>query len=398
MYPITRHDHSLPLSRPARAIPPKRAQRPPSVLRRFADSAGISFDGNQPWDIQVHDGALYGRLLRQGSLALGETYMEGLWDSARLDETMTRLVRANAGAQVGGLAGLGRTLSRWRNRLVNRQGRQRAFQVAERHYDIGNDLYEAMLDPSMSYSCGYWRDADTLDAAQDRKLRLICRKLELSPGERLLDIGCGWGGLAALASREFGVEVVGITISREQQTLALERCRGLPVTIRLMHYRDLEGRFDKVVSVGMFEHVGPKNYPRYFRTVANVLTDRGLMLLHTIGDRCTGHDTDPWIDRYIFPNGAIPSARQVTTAIEPWFIIEDWHNFGSDYDRTLMAWWNNFEAAWPSLDRERYNQRFYRLWKYYLHACAGYFRSRQGQLWQLVLSKPQRPGVYQSVR
>jgi cyclopropane-fatty-acyl-phospholipid synthase len=324
--------------------------------------------------------------------------MEGLWDSARLDETMTRLVRANAGAQVGGLAGLGRTLSRWRNRLVNRQGRQRAFQVAERHYDIGNDLYEAMLDPSMSYSCGYWRDADTLDAAQDRKLRLICRKLELSPGERLLDIGCGWGGLAALAAREFGAEVVGITISGEQQTVARERCRGLPVTIRLMHYRDLEGRFDKVVSVGMFEHVGPKNYPRYFRTVANVLTDRGLMLLHTIGDRCTGHDTDPWIDRYIFPNGAIPSARQVTTAIEPWFIIEDWHNFGSDYDRTLMAWWNNFEAAWPSLDRERYNQRFYRLWKYYLHACAGYFRSRQGQLWQLVLSKPQRPGVYQSVR
>jgi len=345
MYPITRHDHSLPLSRPARAIPPKRAQRPPSILRRFADSAGISFDGNQPWDIQVHDGALYGRLLRQGSLALGETYMEGLWDSARLDETMTRLVRANAGAQVGGLAGLGRTLSRWRNRLVNRQGRQRAFQVAERHYDIGNDLYEAMLDPSMSYSCGYWRDADTLDAAQDRKLRLICRKLELSPGERLLDIGCGWGGLAALAAREFGAEVVGITISGEQQTVARERCRGLPVTIRLMHYRDLEGRFDKVVSVGMFEHVGPKNYPRYFRTVANVLTDRGLMLLHTIGDRCTGHDTDPWIDRYIFPNGAIPSARQVTTAIEPWFIIEDWHNFGSDYDRTLMAWWNNFEAA-----------------------------------------------------
>lgn len=229
------------------------------------------------------------------------------------------------------------------------------------------------------------------------KLDLICRKLELQPGERLLEIGCGWGGLAHFAAKRYGVEVVGITVSKEQQKLARERCAGLPVSIELMDYRELAGRFDKAVSVGMFEHVGRKNYPVYFDTVRRLLAEDGLFLLHTIGNYCTSPQTDAWIESYIFPNGKLPSAKELAEALENRFLIEDWHNFGSDYDHTLMAWWTNFERAWPNLEG-KYGKRFYRMWKYYLMSCAGYFRSRQGQLWQLVLSKRQRGGAYRSVR
>jgi cyclopropane-fatty-acyl-phospholipid synthase len=284
-----------------------------------------------------------------------------------------------------------------RNTLMNPQSYRRAFQVGEHHYDTGNDIFEAMLDSSMSYSCGYWAEADDLEQAQFNKLDLICRKLELQPGEKLLDIGCGWGGMAKHAAEHYGVEVTGVTVSREQQKLALERCKGLPVEIELKDYRDLTGHFDKVVSVGMFEHVGPKNYATYFDTALRLMKDDGLFLLHTIGDYTTCHGTDAWIEKYIFPNGKLPSARQLAAAVEDRFLIEDWHNFGPDYDKTLMAWWNNFDAAWPEL-KGNYDERFYRMWKYYLLCCAGMFRAKQGQLWQLVLSKRQRPAVYRSVR
>lgn len=348
--------------------------------------------------MQVHDASVYRRILRHGSLGLGEAYMDGLWDAERLDETFTRLTRVGAGERVPGLAAVHAALAAVEDRLLNRQSRRRAFHVGERHYDIGNDLYQVMLDPSMSYSCGYWRDATSLQEAQRAKLDLICRKLELRPGERLLDIGSGWGGLAEYAARNYGVEVMGITISREQLELARVRCQGLPVEFRLMDYRNLDGRFDKIASVGMFEHVGPKNYNAYFQAAARVLKDEGLMLLHTIGSRLTFRGTDPWVQKYIFPNGAVPSARQISAALEPVLVLEDWHAFGPDYDRTLQAWWANFNAAWPALDRDRYDERFYRMWKYYLHLFMGYFRSRRGQLWQLVLSKPGRVDVYRSVR
>jgi len=226
---------------------------------------------------------------------------------------------------------------------------------------------------------------------------LICRKLELTPGERLLDIGCGWGGLARHAAEHYAVEVVGISVSEEQRKLASKRCQGLPVKIELMDYRELTGQFDKVVSVGMFEHVGPKNYSHFFRTVQRVLADQGLFLLHTIGNYNSYNSIDPWMNKYIFPNGHLPSARQITAAIEPDFIIRDWHNFGFDYDRTLMAWWKNFDAAWPDL-KGRYGERFYRMWKYYLHCCAGMFRSGQGQLWQIVLSNRGIRPEYRSIR
>jgi cyclopropane-fatty-acyl-phospholipid synthase len=340
------------LQRPAPA-------EPPVVVADLLAQAGIAINGDAPWDPQVLDPEFYRRLLARGSLGAGEAYMDGLWDAYQLDELFHRILRADIDKKIQGWTRL-RVAGNWlREVLVNRQSPARAFDVGRRHYDIGNDVFEAMLDPTMSYSCGYWVDAETLAEAQQNKLRLICRKLELQPGERLLDIGCGWGGLAKFAATHHGVEVVGVTVSREQAALARERCVGLPVRIELADYRGIDGRFDKVVSVGMFEHVGLKNYPAYFAAVRRVMVDDGLFLLHTIGDLFTSIRTDPWIERYIFPNGKIPSARQLTRALEGCFLIDDWHNFGPDYDRTLMAWWANFEAAWPRLEA-KYGQRFYR--------------------------------------
>jgi cyclopropane-fatty-acyl-phospholipid synthase len=369
----------------------------PAVLQELADLAGITFNGDAPWDIQVHDTNVYEHLLTTGSLGFGEDYMNGLWDCYALDEFFEKVMRVRLDIKIQGMQKLRLLASILRTRLLNLQSHERAFQVGEEHYDTGNDIFEAMLDPTMSYSCGYWEKADTLEEAQIAKLDMICRKLRLAEGEKVLEIGCGWGGFARYAADNYGVEILGVTVSREQQQLAIEHCRGLPVTIELMDYRDITGQFDKAVSIGMFEHVGTKNYQTYFQTVLNVLKDEGLFLLHTIGSNLTTSTVDPWIDKYIFPNGKLPSAREITTAAEGVFLIEDWHNFGQDYDRTLMAWWDNFNRTWPQL-RDRYNERFYRMWKYYLLSCAGMFRARQAQLWQLVLSKPQRKQIYRSLR
>jgi cyclopropane-fatty-acyl-phospholipid synthase len=370
---------------------------PPPVLEEVANSAGVEFNGNAPWDIHVYDSDVYRRLLTQGSLGLGEAYMDGLWDTQALDELFFRLLRADVGLRLGGRVKLKMGVEAVRQTVFNLQSCTRAFQVAREHYDIGNDVFEAMLDSTMTYSCGYWEHAQNLEEAQQHKLDLICRKLKLRPGEQLLDIGCGWGGLAKFAAEHYGVEVTGVTVSKEQQKLAQERCTNLPVDVQLMDYRDLNGLYDKIVSVGMFEHVGPKNYAVYFDTVSRLLKEDGLFLLHTIGAHSSLPPADPWLDRYIFPNGKLPSAKDVSAVIEGRFLIEDWHNFGQDYDRTLMAWWQRFNAAWPQLEA-RYDRRFYRMWKYYLHCCAGYFRSRRGQLWQLVLTKQNRDETYRSVR
>lgn len=370
---------------------------PPKIIAELFGLADIRIDGDRPHDIRVHSPKVFDAILSRWSLGLGETYMDGLWDCPRLDQMVTRLLAADLNNQVTGLARL-RTVSEvLRAKLLNLQSHSRAFQVGEEHYDLGNDLFERMLDPRMIYSCAYWEHAADLTQAQDHKLEMICRKLKLQPGDRLLDIGCGWGGLAAYAATHYGVTVTGITISKEQQAYARNVCQGLPVTIALTDYRDLDQRFNKIVSVGMFEHVGEKNYSVYLDTVGRLLEDDGLFLLHTIGSDVTTQATDAWIDKYIFPNGKIPSARELASALESRFLIEDWHNFGPDYDRTLMAWHENFVRAWPEL-ASRYPQRFYRMWEFYLLSCAGYFRSRQGQLWQLVLTKRHRKEVYRSIR
>ncbi len=363
-------------------------------IEELLQQADIAVDGGRPWDLQVHEDALFGRLLSQGSLGLGEAYMDGWWDCEQLDGFFHRLLtaRLDDAVRTAGMA-----FSVVGARLRNRQSKARAHRVARKHYDVGNDLYRRMLDSRMIYSCGYWTEAADLEAAQQAKLDLVCRKLLLAPGQRVLDIGCGWGGLARFAAEHYGVEVVGVTISRKQAELARELCQGLPVEIRLQDYRELDEPFDRVVSIGMFEHVGYKNYRTYMSVVDRCLAADGLFLLHTIAGNESAYTTDPWIERYIFPGGVLPSAAQIGQAIERLFMVEDWHSFGPDYDPTLMAWWRNFEAAWPDL-QGTYDERFRRMWRYYLLSCAGSFRARYNQVWQIVLSRIGSTRVYRAPR
>jgi cyclopropane-fatty-acyl-phospholipid synthase len=359
-------------------------------LERLLAEAGIQIDGDRPWDLQVRDPGLYARLLSGGALALGESYMDGAWDTGSLDGLIFRLLQARLDERRIGFADIRDALQAW---LTNPQRGERSFEVGHRHYDLGNDLYAAMLGRRLVYSCGYWRHADHLDDAQEAKLELACRKLALAPGMTLLDIGCGWGELLKFAAQRHGVSGVGVTISQEQAEHARALCRGLPVEIRLQDYRELEGRFDRVVSIGMFEHVGHKNYPVYFQTARRCMADDGLFLLHSIGSNVSRHRTDPWIARYIFPNSMLPSAAQISRDSEGLFVIEDWHNFGADYDLTLQAWRANIERAWTSLPA-RYDARFRRMWRYYLAASMASFRARRIQLWQIVLSPHGVPGGY----
>ena len=371
-----------------------RVDRYRGQAQRLLDHAGIRIDGDRPFDMRVHDPRTFARVLAQGSLGLGESYMDGWWDCDRLDEFFHRLLRARLDQQVHSWA---QYLDVLRAKLINLQTPRRSFRVGEHHYDIGNELYARMLGRHLIYSCGYWAQADNLDDAQIAKTDLICRKLGIEPGMRVLDIGCGWGESARYVAEQYGAEVVGVTISREQAEYARELCAGLPVEIRLQDYREVDERFDRILSVGMFEHVGYKNYRTFMKTVTRFLHEDGLFLLHTIGNNYSRVTTDPWIGRYIFPNSMIPSAKQITEAAEHSFIIEDWHNFGTDYDKTLRAWFANFDAAWPDL-ADDYGDRFYRMWKYYLLSCAGSFRARVNQLWQIVLSPRGLVGGYRSVR
>lgn len=363
---------------------------------KLLNLAEVKINGSKPWDIQVHDERLFKRAITEAELGLGESYMDGWWDVEKLDEMIYRIIRADLQnkikhnhkvvLQLGGFY------------LINMQARRRAFIIGERHYDLGNNFFQNMLDKRMNYSCAYWKNAANLDEAQENKLELICKKLYLKPGMRVLDIGCGWGAFGKYAAEKFGVEVVGMTVSKEQVLLGKELCKGLPVEIRLQDYRDITGIFDRIVSVGMIEHVGYKNYREYFMSAKKNLKEDGLFLLHTIGEVRSANATDAWTHKYIFANGMLPSIAQLGKAIEGLFVMEDWHNIGADYDKTLMAWYDNFKNSWNKI-REKYNERFRRMWEYFLLSSAGAFRARnKNQLWQIVLSKNGVLGGYHSIR
>jgi cyclopropane-fatty-acyl-phospholipid synthase len=362
-------------------------------FERLAESADIRIDGDRAWDIRVHDDRLFQRVLAHGTLGLGEAYMDGWWDCDQLDELVRRAQTSELPRKLVSPTTMLRVAQA---KVMNLQSSRRAFQIGERHYDIGNDLYRRMLDSRMIYSCGYWRDADTLDAAQEAKLMLIANKLQLEAGMRVLDIGCGWGGAAQFFAEKLGCELVGVTVSREQASLARERCAGLPVEIRLQDYRELNEPFDRVYSIGMFEHVGVKNYKTYMDVVRRCLADPdGISLLHTIGALHSRSQTDPWIERYIFPNSMLPSIVQIARAAEDRLVTEDLHNFGTYYDPTLMAWKANVDARWDELSAT-YDQRFKRMWDWYLLSSAGSFRARKIQLWQIVMSRDGIPGGYRA--
>lgn len=367
------------------------------MIKELFEEAGIQINGSQPWDITVHNPDFYSRVLASGTLGLGESYVDGWWDCPKLDQLVDKIYRSGIHLRVRESKKL--WLRLWLHKCFNFQRKHRAFEVGEKHYDLGNDLFQAMLDKRMVYTCGYWKAAENLDQAQEAKLDLVCRKLNLKPGMKILDIGCGWGAFLKYAAEKYGVTGVGVTISKEQAALARKLCDGFPIEIRLEDYRELlqsTETFDAVVSLGMFEHVGHKNYRIYMRAVSHVLAENGLFLLHTIGRNDTAYATDPWIAKYVFPVGMLPSIKQIGGAIENIFVMEDWHNFGADYDKTLMGWHENFNAHWKRLEKN-YDANFHRLWNYYLLICAGAFRARQNQLWQVVLSKDGVSGGYKRV-
>jgi cyclopropane-fatty-acyl-phospholipid synthase len=354
------------------------------TLTGFFAEGDVKVNGPRPTDIQVHDQRFYARVIAEGSIGIGESYMDGWWDAADLDGLITKLLAPK----------LDQRVRSWRDmvsyafaRISNMQSRGRAFQVGEQHYDIGNDLYERMLDRRMIYSCAYWANAQSLDQAQEAKLDLVFGKLGLKPGQQVLDIGCGWGGSLRYAAEKYGVSGVGVTVSKEQAELARANCKGLPIEIRLVDYRELDQQFDHIYSIGMFEHVGPKNYRTYLEVARRCLKPGGRFLLHTIGSGrwSSNYDIDPWLEKYIFPNAVVPRQAQITEAITGLFWIEGWQRIGPHYDTTLIAWRNNFEKAWPELSKTR-DQRFYRMWWYYLSSVAAGFRSRNADVWQVLLS------------
>jgi len=368
---------------------------PKVVVTELFRLAGITIGGKKPYDIVVHNEHFYDRVLSEGSLGFGESYVDGWWDCRALDQCIYKILHANIVEHIS---------PTWKVRwavfkayLFNLQDKWKAKEVIDQHYQLGNDLFQKMLDPTMMYSCGYWKEVKNLDKAQEAKLDLICKKLKLKPGMTVLDIGCGWGGFEKFAAERYGVRVVGVTLSENQAARARQICEGLDVKILVTDYRDVQGKFDRIVSIGMFEHVGKKNYKDFFQVCHRSLNDDGLVLLHTIGRNTPTLITDPWIDKYIFPNGQLPSCSQIAENFEDFFIMEDWHNFGADYDKTLMAWYCRFNKNWPELEK-RYSTHFYRMWKYYLQACAASFRAREIQLWQVVLSKEGVANGYESVR
>lgn len=365
-----------------------------TLLASVLEKADIKLNGDRPWDVRVHNDALYGRVFRNGTLGIGEAYMEGWWDCDQLDVMFYKVISSHMSDRFSSTSLPAYILKIWQT-LFNLQTKKRSFEVAEKHYNFDNTMFEHMLGPSMNYSCAYWRKADNLDEAQEAKMDLICRKLKLEPEMSVLDIGCGWGALARYMKDKYKARVSAISVSSEQIAYAREHDQDNGIKWILDDYRSLNDKYDRVVSVGMFEHVGYKNYPAFMQKVHQLINKDGLFLLHTIGANHQRKGTDPWINKYIFPNGMLPSEGNLTKSFVDLFIMEDWQNFGADYDHTLMAWASRFQEGYEQ-NKFTIPEEAYRMFRYYLLSCAAAFRARDIQLWQIVLSPEGTPGGYRS--
>ena len=359
---------------------------PRQIVTKLLSHSGIIVNGSYDHDMIVHNAKCFDMILSNWSLGLGESYMQGFWTCKKLDHFFFQLLSSDIDSKVLRKIKFSLLMHSLKYKFMNLQNIHRAFEVGHKHYDLGNNFFEKMLDPNMQYSCGYWQKAKKLKDAQIAKIDMVCQKLKLKPGEHVLEIGCGWGGFAEYAINKYKIHYTGVSISKEQILYAKKRLKKMQANFILSDYRSIQGEFDKVVSIGMFEHVGQKNYHDFFEIAFKSLKQDGLFLLHTIGSSKTKIATDQWIHKYIFPNGFIPSYNQITSAAEGFFHLEDWHNFGKDYDLTLMAWYQNFKKNWKK-NESNYPDNFYKMWEYYLLSCAGYFRSKKGQLWQIVFSR-----------
>ena len=371
------------------------------ISEKILAPAGIKINGRHPWDPQVNDERIYSRLKKGRSLALGESYMDKWWDCSALEEFFFRVIsytikmeQSYSGRPDGFKENF---FYRFAPRFFNQQTLWKSKVVAEKHYDVGNDLYSAMLGKDMQYTCAYWQNAKTLDEAQHNKLDLICRKLKLKPGMKVLELGGGFGGLARFVAKYYDCSVTLYNIAREQVKYAREFTKGLKVNIIEKDYRKAEGLYDRVAAIGLCEHVGYKNYRTMMKTAYRCLKDKGLFIIHTNGSNDTVVYYEPWMAKYIFPNSMMPSATQLTKAFDNLFMLEDWHVLSGNYYKTLMAWRDNFKANWGEL-KEKYGERFFRMWTYYLLFSAASHRARGAQLWHLVLSKNAMGTVYKSER
>jgi len=291
-------------------------------------------------------------------------------------------------------------LARARNR--QHKGKE-AHRVMDVHYNLGNDLYEKMLGPTMNYTCAYFSEGiKTLEDAEIAKMDLVARKLKLKPGMKVLELGCGFGAMMKYLAEKYGVSCTGYTLSKEQVIYGREHCKGLDVTIHHDDIRNAKGLYDRVYSIGLFEHVGSYNYRGYYELVDRLLKDDGLHLSHAItmrDSKCPR--TGGWMVKYIFPGGEIPFPEDYITNSAGLFCLEDMHNVGYSYVNTLKSWLANFEKAWPELEATYGPQvqgRFYRMWRYYLCISAGCFEARLTQIYQVVQHKKGVPGGYVSVR
>lgn len=359
-------------------------------IKGLLADAGVVVNGSDPWDIQIHDERLWNRLFAEGTLGLGEAYMDGWWDADDLAEFFSRVVAHDMGEKLRITPNL--VWQILKARLLNMQTVGLSKRVARIHYSE-TDAYRATLDNRMTGSCAYWIDARNIDEAQEAKLDLVCRKIGLKAGQKVWDIGCGWGAFMGFAAEKYGANCVGVTVSPDQAAYGRERYKHLPVEFQVKDYREFDGKVDHVVSMGMFEHVGYKNYRTYFEAARRAISDNGLFMMHTIGVPNTTTTIEPWIEKYIFPGGVLPSMAQLGKAIDSIWTVVDVHNIGPHYDKTLVAWWDNFRAKWPE-PKTPEQTRFFRMWKYYLLCCAGGFRSRGLQVWQFVLSPRGVPEGY----
>jgi cyclopropane-fatty-acyl-phospholipid synthase len=333
-------------------------------------------DGRPRAVLRLRDHAVLARILRDPELALGETYVDGGWEPEEGDLLGVLEVCMRLAGAVESRGPLLRTLlGRW----GERNGTHRSRRNVNHHYDRDPDLYRGFLDRDMHYSCAYFATANLdLDGAQEAKCALIARKLRLQPGAHVLDIGCGFGGLALHLARRYGVRVLGITLSHEQlrEAEARTRERGLTgqVTFRLLDYRQVFDKFDAVVSVGMFEHVGRPQYETYFGKIHELLTDTGVALVHTIGRSTPPAPTNPWIRRYIFPGGHIPAASEMTSAVERSNLcLTDLEIWRGHYATTLHHWHTRFQHRRAEFVA-RFGERFCRLWEFYLQSSEAAFR------------------------